>query len=172
MTAAGEGVDGAVVEPTAATGCRRLNARVMRLWRLRLGAGAVIALAVAVGLGWTWEGGIAAMLGGVGAGAVGAAIAVLLPPARYRAWRFRLREGDLVVRRGVLWRTVSVVPHARIQHVDTRHGPLERRLGLSRVIVHTAGSTGASVEVPGLSLEEAEALRERLAALGGGDDAV
>jgi uncharacterized protein len=91
---------------------------------------------------------------------------------RYRAWSFRVRESELVVRRGVLWRVVSVIPHARIQHVDTRHGPIERWLGLSSVIVFTAGVRGADVTIPGLRHDDAEALREHLARVGVTEDAV
>src|SRR5690606_5200956 len=94
------------------------------------------------------------------------------PRARYRSWGYRLRDADLLVRRGVLWRTISIVPHARIQYVDTRRGPLERALGLATVVVYTAGTRGAAVRIPGLDAARAEALRDRLAALGDTDDAV
>lgn len=95
-----------------------------------------------------------------------------LPAARYRAWSYQLRERDLVLRRGVLWHAVSVVPHSRIQHVDTRRGPLERWLGLARVVIYTAGSVGGALTIPGLAATDAEALRDHLATIGGGDDAV
>ncbi len=106
------------------------------------------------------------------AAALGVAEAILWPPKKYHAWRFQLRESDLFVSYGVLWRTTSVFPLARIQHVDTRRGPLERWLGLARLIVYTAGVRGADLEIPGLALAEAEALRDHLAALSGGEDAV
>lgn len=104
--------------------------------------------------------------------AIGCALAAAWPPARYRGWAFRMRERDLWVRRGVFWRVVSVVPYSRIQHVDTRHGPVERWLGLASLVVYTAGVRGADVTIPGLARGEAESLRERLAALGGDEDAV
>jgi membrane protein YdbS with pleckstrin-like domain len=94
------------------------------------------------------------------------------PRARYRAWGYRLRDADLLVRRGVFWHTVTIVPHARIQYVDTRRGPLERALGLATVVVYTAGTRGAAVRIPGLDSAQAEALRDRLAALVDADDVV
>ena len=93
-------------------------------------------------------------------------------PRAYRAWEFEIRDADVRLRHGVLWQRTSVVPHARIQHVDTRHGPLTRAFGLSSVVLYTAGHTGAAIEIPGLPAVEAEALRERLGALSGADDAV
>ncbi|HEX7117750.1 MAG TPA: PH domain-containing protein [Longimicrobiales bacterium] len=160
------------VAPMPALRLRPLDRRVVRYWRLRLAAGAGPLAAAAGTAAWSWRGAIAAALTALATLAVGAVVVALLPPARYRAWGFAVRDDDLVVRRGALWRTTSVVPHTRIQHVDTRHGPIERRLGLSHVVVHTAGSAGASLRIPGLSLDDAESLRDRLAALSGGDDAV
>ncbi|HEX6938126.1 MAG TPA: PH domain-containing protein [Longimicrobiales bacterium] len=160
------------IAPAAALRLQPLDPRVVRYWRLRLAAGAVGTAAAAAALAWWWGGPPAAALAALAAAAPGAALVALLPAARYRAWGFAVRDHDLVVRRGVLWRAISVVPHRRIQHVDTRDGPIERRLGLSRLIVHTAGAAGAWIGIPGLAQEDAAALRDRLAALGAGDDAV
>ncbi len=64
------------------------------------------------------------------------------------------------------------MPHARIQHVDTRHGPIDRWLGLASLVVFTAGTRGAILAIPALEAAEAEDLRDRLAALSGSGDAV
>ena len=105
-------------------------------------------------------------------GVVTLLVVTLVPPARYRAWGYRLRAEDLYLRHGILFRTTSIVPHARIQHVDTRHGPIDRWLGLAAVVVFTAGTRGAVLTIPALAAGEAEALRDRLAALSGAGDAV
>jgi len=151
---------------------RSLDPRIVRLWAIEL-LGRAIGLAVPGGA-LLWR--IAAPAAGIAAAVailVGAAlIARWLPAARFHAWRLQLREHDLILRYGVLWRVVSVVPYHRIQHVDTRRGPLERGFGLSRLVVFTAGTRGAALVVPGLDQHEAETLRDRLASLGGGDDAV
>jgi membrane protein YdbS with pleckstrin-like domain len=93
---------------------------------------------------------------------VGGLLAAALPPLRHRRWRYALREQDLWIRQGVLWVTVSVIPFARLQFVDTRQGPLDRLFRLSSLVVHTA-ALGTSGRLPGLDVEEAERLRERLA---------
>lgn len=97
---------------------------------------------------------------------------ILYPPARYRAWGYRLRDSDLYLRHGVFFRTTTIVPHARIQHVDTRHGPIDSFLGLADVVVFTAGTRGAIITIPALDAATAESLRDRLAALSGAGDAV
>jgi membrane protein YdbS with pleckstrin-like domain len=65
-----------------------------------------------------------------------------------------------------------VVLHSRVQHVDTRQGPIERALGLATVVVFTAGTVGAMVAIPGLRPGDADLLRDRLVALSGSGDAV
>lgn len=81
---------------------------------------------------------------------------------RYRVWRFEVRDDSLYLVRGVLTRVDTSVPYVRVQHVDTRRGPIERALGLASVVVYTAGSRGADITVPGLTPARASELRERL----------
>ncbi|HEX6042540.1 PH domain-containing protein [Longimicrobium sp.] len=95
-----------------------------------------------------------------------------VPPRRCRHFTFRVGATDVRVVHGWLWRTESVVLHSRIQHVDTRQGPIERMMGLATVVVYTAGTVGAAVPIPGLSAARAEALRDDLVRLSGTDDAV
>lgn len=89
---------------------------------------------------------------------LGGAFAVL----RYRVFRFEVREDTLFIQRGVLTRVRTVVPYVRVQHVDTQRGPLERVVGLSTVVVYTAGSRGADVSIPGLTPERADDLQASL----------
>ena len=75
------------------------------------------------------------------------------------------REDDLLLRRGVVFRRTSVVPYGRMQYVDVTAGPLDRRLGLASVVLHTAAAA-TDASIPGLGAREADRLRDRLAALG------
>lgn len=94
---------------------------------------------------------------------------------RYRVWIYQVREDSLYLERGVVTHRRTHVPYVRIQHVDTSRGPLERWLGLSTLVVYTAGSRGADVSIPGLEPDEARDLQQRvkrLAIEAEGDDAV
>jgi membrane protein YdbS with pleckstrin-like domain len=82
--------------------------------------------------------------------------------ARYRAWRYEVREDSLYLERGVLTKVRTVVPFVRVQHVDSSRSPIERAAGLASTVVYTAGSRGADVTVPGLTPGGADDLRERL----------
>ncbi|MDQ2069221.1 PH domain-containing protein [Natronospira bacteriovora] len=84
--------------------------------------------------------------------------AVLDP--RYRGWA--LRDHDLIAREGVIWRGTVVLPIARIQHVETASGPLERLFGLMRLQCYSAGGMTADVVVHGLKPETALRIRSHL----------
>lgn len=96
---------------------------------------------------------------------LGVGIAMIWPVLRYRFWGWEIREDQVVIERGVLWRARSLIPRVRIQHVDTRTSPLQRWLDLSSLIIYTAGTHGSDAEIPGLKAEDAERLREELARL-------
>jgi membrane protein YdbS with pleckstrin-like domain len=84
---------------------------------------------------------------------------------RVRAWSYAEREDDLLVRRGVLFSRLSVVPYGRMQFIDVTAGPVERSFGLATVRLHTAAAA-SDARIPGLGREEADRLRDRLAELG------
>jgi membrane protein YdbS with pleckstrin-like domain len=81
---------------------------------------------------------------------------------RLRNWSFELREDHLFLDHGVFTRTRSMVPYVRVQHIDTQRGPVYRMLGLSKVVVYTAGSKGADVRIPGLLRSDASQVQEKL----------
>lgn len=89
---------------------------------------------------------------------------LLLAPRRYRAWGYAEGEDELAVRRGIWVRTRTIVPFGRVQHIDLSQGPIERRYGLATLILHTAGTRGATVVLPGLAQDQAEQMRDRIRA--------
>ncbi|MCZ6853403.1 MAG: PH domain-containing protein [Gammaproteobacteria bacterium] len=100
-------------------------------------------------------------------------LAWLIPPAHivlrllpYRGWGYKLRQHDLLVRRGVITRVYVAVPLARIQQVDTSSSLFERLLGLTTLVVRTAGTRAARTRIPGLPTEYATMLRDELSRKG------
>jgi uncharacterized protein len=91
--------------------------------------------------------------------------AVTLVRSRYRSWGYLERDEDLLVRRGVVIRRLSVVPYGRMQFVEVTAGLVERIFRLSTVKLHTAAAR-SDARIPGLDPAEAARLRDRLAALG------
>ncbi len=139
---------------------RRL--RVLRRWEVLAATLAALAVAVAVALvvGSASAAALAAacvLLAGVGADAVAG--------RRVRAWGYAERAEDLLVRRGVMFRRVSVIPYGRMQYVELTAGPFERAFGLATVQMHTAAAA-SDARIPGLPATEAARLRDQLTSLG------
>lgn len=89
---------------------------------------------------------------------------VRTPLKRYQARGYQLGDDRLRVVRGLVFRSDTVVPFGRVQHIDVHQGPLERAYGLGTLVLHTAGNHNASVSLPGLGHEDAMAMREAIRA--------
>jgi hypothetical protein len=96
---------------------------------------------------------------------VAGAVAVALMDRRSASWGYMERDEDLLVRRGVMFLRVSVVPYGRMQSIEVTAGPVERYFGLATVRLHTA-SAASDARIPGLAGADASVLRDRLASLG------
>jgi membrane protein YdbS with pleckstrin-like domain len=142
---------------------RTPSPRLLRLRRLE-----VLGPAFAVAIFLVVVGALSGSAGAyAGAGAAVVAGLLLLPfvGRRYRSWGYAERKDDLLVRRGVMFARLSVVPYGRMQFIDVTAGPLERSFGLASVRLHTAAAA-TDARIPGLEREEAARLRDRLAELG------
>ena len=137
-----------------------------QLWVMRIHALAVGALALAAGLL-----GEAIVRDNVDLppGIVTIPLLVLLlypvlvaPGRRYRAWGYAMDADELRIARGVWTRIETIVPLARVQHVDVSQGPIERTFGVCRLMLHTAGTMHSRVVLPGLARASAEALRDEV----------
>ena len=109
--------------------------------------------------------GSAGMLGAAGGVLIAGALAWYVVGRRYRSWGYAERDDDLLVRRGVMFSRLTVVPYGRMQFIDVSAGPLERAFGLATVRLHTAAAA-TDARIPGLDRAEAGRLRDRLAELG------
>lgn len=89
---------------------------------------------------------------------------------QYRYTQWKLDADGFALRRGNLWRSETRVPASRVQHLDLKRGPLERRYQLATLVIHTAGTRDSAVTITGLDDVDAERLRDRLALLQTDDD--
>jgi len=142
---------------------RRPSARLLALRRVQVAVVAVAA-AVAAGVGGSTAG-LAPALGSVAAVLAAGVAAEWFVRRRVHAWAYAEREDDLLVRRGVMFSRLSVVPYGRMQFIDVTAGPFERSFGLATVRMHTAAAA-SDARIPGLEREEAARLRDRLAERG------
>ncbi|GAA1320988.1 PH domain-containing protein [Brachybacterium rhamnosum] len=128
--------------------------------------GYVIALALAVGAvvlaavtSWWWIAAVAVVPLAV------IVQSLLLTPRRVRAIGYLDGEQELVIARGIMFRTISTVPYGRVQSVTIGEGPIERRYGLATLEL-TTGASDEAPSLPGLPRDEAERLRALLAERG------
>ena len=94
---------------------------------------------------------------------LGALLGVFTGTRRQRRTQWLLDGDGFALARGRWWRRETRVPASRVQHLDLKHGPLERRWRLATLAIHTAGSKMSAVTVSGLDADDAERLRDRLA---------
>ena len=86
----------------------------------------------------------------------------------YNAYKFELAENAFKKEHGVVWKRYTSIPYEKIQNIDIHRGILARVLGLSDVMIQTAGYAGLvgygllgrgrepEGKIPGLSRERAE----------------
>ncbi|SEE92143.1 putative membrane protein [Ruania alba] len=84
-----------------------------------------------------------------------------LDPLTWRNTGVRLTETAILLRSGRFWRTLTLVPHERVQSVGMEQGPIERRLNLLSLAVH---STPGQI-VPRVHHQDADTMSDLLAQL-------
>jgi membrane protein YdbS with pleckstrin-like domain len=140
---------------------QRLAPAARWAWRLSWAGGCIVAMAVlgmaGGGLPGSWQ----------TAGMIVLAVALLagtplVPELRWRRWRWEVREHEIDLQRGILVVRRTLIPMARVQHVETERGVIGQALGLATVEIHTAAG---SHEIPLLTDRDAGMLRARIAEL-------
>ncbi|HSG40810.1 MAG TPA: PH domain-containing protein [Thermoanaerobaculia bacterium] len=108
--------------------------------------------------------------------AVWTAVALLLawsaqrwPVIEHRHASYKVDGQGIEIRKGVVWRKVINVPRSRVQHTDVSQGPLERRFGLGTLVIYTAGTDHAKVDLAGLDHATAMRIRDHFLPGEGGD---
>lgn len=92
----------------------------------------------------------------------GIIISIVYTQLKYRCWKFEVRDEELLLVRGVITKITTIAPFTRVQHLDVEQHILERMFGIGTLVVYTAGTRGADIIIPGLPIEYAEDLRDKL----------
>lgn len=74
--------------------------------------------------------------------------------------KYAAREHDLNFQSGLIFRSLVSQPILRIQHIEIKRGPLERRFDLATLQVFSAGGASYTFNIPGLEYEKAISLRQ------------
>jgi membrane protein YdbS with pleckstrin-like domain len=73
---------------------------------------------------------------------------------------YALRELDLHYLNGLFFRKVVSQPISRIQHIELKRGPIERKAGLATLQVFSAGGDMHTFQIPGLPIDTAQQIRQ------------
>lgn len=147
-----------------------LHSRIRVVWAV----GAVVPWVILGGIGaaaaaTTGRGDLAGLIVGV------ALLLILVGLAtvgwRWQCWGWAAWGDALELHHGILSQRASVVPYHRIQQIDIHRDPIDRMLGLSKLILRTAAAT-TDAELPGIAAAHADQLRHELLHRSGHDDAV
>ncbi|WP_062292664.1 PH domain-containing protein [Demequina phytophila] len=137
---------------------RLITARLITLW-ITLGV-LILATAITALLtqaAWVWTAPAALAVAGAWASWI------VVRQVTAHAWAET--TDDLMVKKGRMFRSVTVVPYGRMQFVDVKAGPIDRALGIATVQLHTA-SPGTDASIAGVPADEAARLRDRLTTRG------
>lgn len=142
-----------------------LETSIRTVWAIKRGAAAAIVTFAVFFYDLTHLFGSSDIPFGIMTGGIillGLLYALLWPRLLYRSWGFSVRPEEIYIERGVFNHIRTIVPLRRVQHVDVSQDLLEREFSLGRLVVHTAGSRSSDVVIPGLNLNEAERIRDKV----------
>jgi len=75
---------------------------------------------------------------------VAVAIVMYWIPKFHSSIKYVLEDDEIIVTKGVWWKTKSVVPYNRITNINIYQGPISRYHGLGKLSMQTAGFSGVS----------------------------
>lgn len=143
---------------------QKLPRKAITAWRISTALFALLFLAVPLllwlyrlqnGDGFPWLIIASAVIIFIGAGLA----VVFLPEIRWQRWSYDVDKHEIDLQRGIIIVTRTLVPVKRVQHVDTRQGPILRKFGLSDVTISTAATTH---RIPALDDETADRVRDEI----------
>ena len=84
---------------------------------------------------------------------------VIIPNIRWRLWRYHIDKHEIDLEHGIFIIRRTLIPIKRVQHVDTRQGPVLRSYELADVVISTAATTH---KIPALNESTANQVRSEI----------
>lgn len=88
-----------------------------------------------------------------------ALLIVITPEIKWRQWSYSIDEHEIELQHGIFIIRRTLIPIKRVQHVDTRQGPVLRQYNLADVVISTAATTH---KIPALSEDTADRVRNEI----------
>ncbi len=87
---------------------------------------------------------------------------LVVPKLRMIYWGYEIKDNEIDIQHGIIVVKRTLIPMARIQHVDTEHGPIMRQFELATLNIATAGTEH---KIPALDFDTARTLRKKISSL-------
>lgn len=84
---------------------------------------------------------------------------IIYPSIEYRQWGYQITEDKVLIQHGIFFLETTVIPILRVQHIEILRGPVNRKLGLAKVLIYVASE---SHQIDGLKYETAMEISEKL----------
>jgi putative membrane protein len=95
-------------------------------------------------------------------GAIGAGVLALYSLFYSFGFRYRLGDGELLVREGILNRTERHIPYGRIQNIVQKRNPLHRLFGVTELRLESAGGRKPEAVMSVITLADAQRIERVL----------
>ena len=140
---------------------KRVGRKAKAKWRLSRAVGLIILLIPFAFVLVSYLAGNAELLTLIILGAVCLAQLVNLivyPIIEYAQWEYLITDDRIEIKKGIFWKSHTVLPISRIQHVCARQGPVQRIFGLGTIEIMTAANMHRIEELDFETAEEICAL--------------
>lgn len=137
---------------------KRLNKKVKAMWRLNRLLSFVfptlIMLVIAILTDALWCYAATAIIG-----LIGLSVIIIYPIVEYLQWSYLITNEIIEIKKGIFFKTHSIIPVLRIHNVNTYQGPASRIFGLSTLSINTASGI---FKIEGLEADKAEEIAQGL----------
>ena len=79
---------------------------------------------------------------------------IVYPIIEYIQWSYLISDDRIEIKKGIFWKTHTVLPISRIQHVCAKQGPIQRMFGLGTIEIMTAAGMHRIEELDHETAEE------------------
>lgn len=145
----------------------KLSKSAVKAWRISIAVVILVAFLIPLSFGlievfWADETALSPWL--IGAVAlvflIGGMLAIFfIPEIRWQRWHYQIDEHEIDLQSGIFIITRTLIPLKRVQHVDTRQGPILRSFELADVTISTAATTH---RIPALDQNTADHVRNQI----------
>jgi hypothetical protein len=83
---------------------------------------------------------------------------------------YAIRDKDVLYKEGLFFKSETIIPFNRVQHVEVNQGAVDRMFTLAELGIFTAGGSASDLKIPGLTPPQAHKIKDFLIRKTGHDE--